>query len=433
MPRGSAQDILDTCAKVLAKYPLCDRCLGRQFRLLDERDDNQVIGSSLKLALYLENSSPFDMGGTRPLRVLKRLALSGHRPSASAVKARTGKAPSVEPCPICGGSLFTKIRDLALKSASELRKYQYATFQLGSKLPRKIVRLDDEIKMIFKLPHGESVKTEFNRLLANELSKATGSRPVFSGEADIAVTFDPISESAEVSPSPLYISGRYRKLKPGTSQTRKRGVSPLTSIEGMLASVFVPLLKAEDVKFHGAGREDVDALMLGRGRPFVLEVVRPRKRRIGLARAQREFNERFKKSVQVGSLKLNSRASIVKLKLGGERFDKRYRIIIRVEEMPSEEKLREVEKMSTNLMIEQRTPKRVAWRRADKVRKKRIRSLKLKRIGRKRLEAVMETQAGTYVKEFITGDEGRTRPSLAELLNTPANWEALEVLQILGG
>jgi tRNA pseudouridine synthase 10 len=28
----------------------------------------------------------------------------------------------------------------------------------------------------------------------------------------------------------------------------------------------------------------------------------------------------------------------------------------------------------------------------------------------------LETQAGTYVKEFVTGDFGRTRPSLADLM-----------------
>uniref|UniRef100_A0A914S5R7 tRNA pseudouridine(55) synthase n=1 Tax=Parascaris equorum TaxID=6256 RepID=A0A914S5R7_PAREQ len=30
--------------------------------------------------------------------------------------------------------------------------------------------------------------------------------------------------------------------------------------------------------------------------------------------------------------------------------------------------------------------------------------------------AGLETQAGTYVKEFVHGDFGRTRPSLADLL-----------------
>jgi len=32
----------------------------------------------------------------------------------------------------------------------------------------------------------------------------------------------------------------------------------------------------ECVKFHGAGREDIDVRMLGRGRPFILEVINPR-------------------------------------------------------------------------------------------------------------------------------------------------------------
>jgi tRNA pseudouridine synthase 10 len=119
--------------------------------------------------------------------------------------------------------------------------------------------------------------------------------------------------------------------------------------------------------------------------------------------------------------------------MGGERFEKRYRIIVRVDQMPSEEKLREVEALATDLMLEQRTPQRVAWRRADRIRRRIIRSLKIRKMGENKLEVVVQTQAGTYVKEFVTGDDGRTKPSLAELLNTPANWEALEVLQILGG
>lgn len=32
-------------------------------------------------------------------------------------------------------------------------------------------------------------------------------------------------------------------------------------------------------------------------------------------------------------------------------------------------------------------------------------------------EVRLETQAGTYIKEFVHGDFGRTRPSLAELLD----------------
>jgi tRNA pseudouridine synthase 10 len=428
----AAKDVLELCARVLSRYALCDRCLGRQFHLLDEEEDNEVIGASLKRALYLDHSAFLQGGKTGSLRVLRRLAASGHRPSELTVRAQTGKETEVEPCPICGG-LFGYMRDLVAKATSESHKYQHHTFQMGSRIPRRIVGADDEIKIMYQLSHGENIKTEFNRLMARQLSESTKRVPIFSGEPNISVTVDPINKSVEVAASPIYIAGRYRKLKSGVSQTRKRGLDPLRSVEGMLVAVFVPALKAMDVKFHGAGREDVDALMLGNGRPFILEVLAPKKRRVGLSKLQRKFNRKFGRSVEIRSLKPTIRSGIVRLKMGGERFEKRYRIIVHVDQMPSDEKLHEVETLATGLMIEQRTPQRVAWRRADRIRRRMIRSLKLRKMGEDKLEAVVQTQAGTYVKEFVTGDDGRTKPSLSELLNTRANWEALEVLQILGG
>lgn len=432
MPRPP-RNILEVCARILVRHPLCDRCLGRQFHILDEGEDNQVLGSSLKRALYLEHSAQLQAGKLKSISVLRHLASSGHGSSVSAVKAHTGKEVGAEPCPICGGALFGSVDELAVKAKAELAGLQFRTFQMGSKVPRKMVRADDEIKIMYQLAHGENIKTEFNRLVARKFSHLTRKLPVYSGESDVSIIVDPTNGTVEISTSPVYISGRYRKVKSGISQTRKRGADPLRSIEGMLAAVFVPALKGADVKFHGAGREDVDALMLGNGRPFVLEIDRPSKRSTDLSRARKRFNAKFGRSVQIRGLKPATRASVVRLKMGGERFDKRYRVIMHVDQMPADEKLREVEAMTTDLVIDQRTPKRVAWRRADKIRRKRIRSIKLRKIGDNQLEAILETQAGTYVKEFVTGDEGRTKPSLAELLNTPANWEALEVLQILGG
>ncbi|HYA21934.1 MAG TPA: tRNA pseudouridine(54/55) synthase Pus10 [Thermoproteota archaeon] len=432
MPKA-AKDVLDLCARILSGYALCDRCLGRQFHLLDEEEDNEVVGASLKRALYLDHSAFLQAGKTDSLRVLRRLAVSGHHPSELAVRVQTGKDVEVKPCPICGGELFERMSDLTAKAAIESRKYQHRTFQMGSRIPRKIMGADDEIKIMYQLSHGENIKTEFNRLMARRLADSTKGVPVFAGEPDISVTVDPINRSVEVSPSPIYVAGRYRKLKPGFSQTRKRGLDPLRSVEGMLATVFVPALDASDVRFHGAGREDVDALMLGNGRPFILEILAPKRRRVSLAKLQKKFNRKFGRSVDIRGLKSTVRSGVVRLKMGGERFEKRYRIIVNVDKMPSEEKLREVETLATGLMLQQRTPQRVAWRRADRIRRRMIRSLKLRRMGEHKLEAVVQTQAGTYVKEFVTGDDGRTKPSLAELLNTPANWEALEVLRILGG
>lgn len=42
----------------------------------------------------------------------------------------------------------------------------------------------------------------------------------------------------------------------------------------------------------------------------------------------------------------------------------------------------------------------------------------------------VKTQAGTYVKEFVHGDFGRTKPSLCDLLNTEVDIVALDVTGI---
>jgi tRNA pseudouridine synthase 10 len=79
----------------------------------------------------------------------------------------------------------------------------------------------------------------------------------------------------------------------------------------------------------------------------------------------------------------------------------------------------------------QRTPQRVAHRRADLDREREVKVLSATRIGDLRLELRLQCQHGTYVKEFISGDEGRTTPSLASLLGVDARCDVLDVEEIL--
>jgi tRNA pseudouridine synthase 10 len=80
--------------------------------------------------------------------------------------------------------------------------------------------------------------------------------------------------------------------------------------------------------------------------------------------------------------------------------------------------------------LNQRTPQRVLRRRSDLVRYRRVLELSLEVLGPRRLEATLRTDAGTYVKEFVSGDDGRTEPSLAGLLGVPCRVEALDVLAV---
>ena len=76
-----------------------------------------------------------------------------------------------------------------------------------------------------------------------------------------------------------------------------------------------------------------------------------------------------------------------------------------------------------NIVLQQRTPNRVP-RRADLVREKLIEWINIQPSSKENqdekvemLKVEMKTSAGTYVKEFVHGDGGRTVPCLQTLLN----------------
>jgi len=423
--------VLSKAYQVISNHPLCNHCLGRQFRLLNEEQANETRGSSIKDVLFLEFRDSLRNRRAWALRGLRTLARSGYGPASTEFLKATGRELEPKRCYICDDALFNTIENTVSSIILLAREYDFNSFQVGSSLPRKMIRLDDEIKMEYKLSHGESIKTEFNRIINNAVSKLTGKTHSFH-DPDLMIMAEPVSGRVVIGPAPVYIYGRYRKLQGGISQTRKRGADAAESIEGMLASILIKIFCAKDIKFHGAGREDVDAKMLGSGRPFIVEILEPKLRNTDLMKFTAQFNEKYSGMVEIFDLEPSSKAKVVELKLKGERTSKLYRITVKVPRIPSREELEETERKTKGLVISQRTPKRVSWRRADKVRKRMIAWIKIVPLPPERLDVTIEAQAGTYIKEFVTGDDGRTSPSLRELLNMPAEWESLEVLNILG-
>jgi Predicted pseudouridylate synthase len=48
-----------------------------------------------------------------------------------------------------------------------------------------------------------------------------------------------------------------------------------------------------------------------------------------------------------------------------------------------------------------------------------------------RMTLRLRTESGTYVKEFVHGDEGRTEPNLSEMLGVPCTVDALDVIGVI--
>jgi len=82
-----------------------------------------------------------------------------------------------------------------------------------------------------------------------------------------------------------------------------------------------------------------------------------------------------------------------------------------------EELQKQLEKTEFPLELRQRTPLRVLHRRANTVRIRRVLACRItERIDEHYFRLHLSTDAGTYVKEFVTGDLGRTQPNLSVLL-----------------
>ena len=169
------------------------------------------------------------------------------------------------------------------------------------------------------------------------------------------------------------------------------------------------------------GREDIDARCLA-WRPFVFELETPEKRKLNLGQMQKEVNK--SKKVKIRGLRISNKREVVRVK--EIRPDKTYKMVVSLKKKPSSKDLQSLKTLVG--IISQKTPTRVLHRRADLLRKRRVKQIKARMIKNK-LHLEVRGEAGLYVKELVTGDSGRTTPSVTSLLG-PAVVKELDVVRI---
>ena len=436
-------DILEKAQKLLEHYALCDNCLGRQFALLGHGLENKERGEAVKLLLFMEATEMTIANEKSAQALLRTLATNGALLAASETlqtqKKRIGRAKQ---CYLCEGRT-KETEKLAEKAASLLTKYEFTTFLVGVKLPSSIEEREDELKAKFDLNFSESLRNELSRTIGKAVSMLTGKEPELK-RPDIAVIINPYTEQITLQVNPLHIAGRYKKLARGISQSRWfcrschgkgcercnwTGKMYAESVEEFIASPTLELTEGETAILHGAGREDIDARMLGRGRPFIIEVKAPKKRFIDLKALEKTINERASAKVEVRGLRPADKELVRRLKKG-ETSQKTYHVIVDLDRPVSDDELKNLENTLRELTIHQQTPRRVLHRRADRVREKYIYEAKVTRLTPDRVRLKVKCQGGLYVKELVTGDEGRTKPNVAEILGTRATPSELDVLEV---
>lgn len=435
--------ILEKALMMLEKYPLCDHCLGRHFALLGHEMDNKERGEMIKKLLVMEGHRLAIAKDRRGVSILKTLATNGSSEmSAGMLKKLKRRARGGKKCFLCEGR-FDLLPELANKAVDALREYEHETFLVGVKLPVEVEEREDEFKAEFDVQYSESIRNEFSREIGKMILKITD-KSVDYMKPEVVVIVNPFTEEIELQANPLFMKGRYRKLKRGIPQSRwictecgGKGCSRCDwtgkmypeSVEELVSGPVLEETLGEDSSFHAAGREDVDARMMGRGRPFVIEVKRPRKRSVDLSQLEERINREAQRKVEVSSLRFVDREAVKRLKQM-EGSEKLYRVLVKFDREVSDKEVEALERTFTNTAIHQQTPLRVLHRRTDLTREKHIYKTKVKRLARNRLEMRIRCQGGLYIKELITGDEGRTRPSVAEAIKAEATPSELDVLNI---
>ncbi|MGQ9478829.1 MAG: tRNA pseudouridine(54/55) synthase Pus10 [Thermoproteota archaeon] len=427
--------LLDLLKKLVTSISLCDRCLGRQFSSLLPYYDNEVKGGVLKNFLLMSEYMRLGKRGKGSLKTIRALAESGHGPSLRLLGKNYPRIKiTPKHCYICGDEINSLVEKAARKIAEKASEVEFNTFYVGLKIPLIMEERDEEVKSFFQLKYGEALKNELNREINKNvenflLRKMRMKRP------DVLFIYDAFNDTVSMQINSLFLRSTYKKLIGGIAQTKWRGINSedsTPSIEKMLEEVLLPVFRGSRLKFHGAGREDVDVKMLGCGRPFIVEIMEPKVRNVDPKMLHVKFNEKFGSMVEVSEFHEAKYSDVPKLKLETERKVKNYRVLFEMDRKVSEEELREISEKLSGCVISQRTPLRVLKRRSDKVRRKTVYEAFFRHVDDRLYEAEIKCSGGLYVKELLHGDEGRTTPSVAGLLNVKVKILDMEVTGIEG-
>jgi tRNA pseudouridine synthase 10 len=440
-------DVLEKSFEILSKYPLCNHCLGRQFALLGYSMENNIRGQALKVSLTLQANDLAAEKNVEGIKRLKVLASKGFSREAQEtlkpLKTRLPKKDDALKCRLCDCK-FELIDSLTQKALVAIADFEFTTFLVGIELPLKVEEREDEFKAAVNVGYGESMKHEFGRLLGKAFAKRTGKEADYL-KPDLVVVFNPFLETVRLQVNPLFVSGRYRKLvrtipqsKWFCSSCRGRGCEKCggtgklypESVEELSSKALLEETRGEQAFLHASGREDIDARMLGSGRPFVIEVSKPKKRFVDLKQIEAQINAGAVGKVEVSGLRFTAKDVVRRLKKG-ENAQKEYALLAEFENELSDQDLHMIQEKLSGTCIKQQTPLRVLHRRADLIREKYIYQVKVKKVSLKRALLEILCQGGLYVKELVSGDEGRTNPNVSDLLNNKAKTLKLDVLNVI--
>lgn len=389
--------LIDDARAFVASGPVCDACLGRPVADRSFGLTNAERGRALRTVLALESDEPFE-------------------------------STSPDECWVCEG-VCGRYDELAARLVDALGDTELYTYQVGTRVPPLLEENDRllRIEAGYDEDAGEPLKSEVNREVGRRVGARLDAEVDFT-RPDVQFLIDLDADTVSVQRNSVAVYGRYRKLERDIPQTEWDTYDE--SVEELVSPPFLTAFRGTEAVFHGAGREDVDALMLGAGRPFVLEVKAPRRRTADLEELEAQVNDHADGKAEVEGLQFVTYDMVERVK--ELEASKTYRATVEFDEPVTDEDFTAALAELDGATIQQRTPHRVDHRRADLVRERTVRAIDGELEDEYTATVDVHGDGGLYIKELVSGDEGRTEPSLAGLLGIEATVSALDVVDVRG-
>ena len=172
--------------------------------------------------------------------------------------------------------------------------YEFRTFQIGVSLPSSYIEREDNIRSRLRVKGRSSIKNHFLSEL-KEMFKCALNKEMDFISPDLRIDLV-INENNEfffdIIPAPVVLACKYLKKRRGIPQKHK-GLAVTkdqpsgddsqcsnSSLEEVISEYLKQLTSGVKVKFSWIGGEDKESLVLGKGRPFFAEILKPKRRTI---------------------------------------------------------------------------------------------------------------------------------------------------------
>ncbi len=376
---------------------LCNHCLGRQFAMLGYQLENYERGFLIR-----DNENI-----TKDIFDNKSIA---------------NNLESGGDCFLCEG-VFNKVDLYVDLIKKELQQHKINNLLVGTSVTESLKIKEKRLWDEYGSKYSEPLKVELNRLVGKRVLSELALKAEFK-RPDALALIDLAKDKIKLKSNSMFVYGMYDKYLRGVSQTVWYRDKEVNSVEEIIAQPFIKASQAKTNKFHGAGREDIDVRCFA-GREFVLELIEPKNRMINIEEIADKINQKSN-AVRIYGVKETKKTKVKQLK--EKRSNKLYRALVRLSNPIDSKKLSDLKEIVG--IIKQKTPKRVNHRRSDLLRERKVLAIFYEKIASEFIEIIIKAEAGLYIKELISGDEGRTEPSVSQILDCEAVCDKLDLLSI---